>query len=746
MEMNTEWQISTDHFDSAEIVANGNKFMTGNGYLGYRGTLDEFVADDFVGVNLLGLYDQQGDRWRESVNAPNPFYLQIATGDTKDAVSVKTTPIKSHYQWLDLHHGVHHRKTIFKLPSDNELTLASERLISAADDHLLAQKVTVTVKHPIMLTLKTIIDTKVWDINGPHLKTLVPLSLTNGKGYFAETGEGEQLAIGAMTSDLHSAKSIDVTDKVISGGRMWQFLALPGERYSFEKQAVVFTSHDMKPSLFDQTIERHLAMWPDYQTCLLRQREIWLQRWQNCDVQIVGDPVAQKALRYSIYQLQIIAPHQLDISIPARGLSGQTYKGAIFWDTEMFMLPFFLRNDPAVARRLINYRINTLPAAQKKAHDYGYQGAFYAWESQELGQDGTSDYNVTDVFTGRPMRTFFRDKQIHISAAVAYGIWSTYQFTNDLTLLVEGGAEVLIEAAKFYYSYAYWSPMRHQYELLDVLGPDEYHERVNNNAYTNKMAEYTVQVALQAAKIIQENNPIEYQKLVQQTDLETWQSRFQDFMQHLYLPQPDDKGIIPQFDHYFELENVKVADVKERLLNPNEYWGGAYGVASQTQVIKQADVIFMMMLFGADYANEILRKNWEYYEPRTEHGSSLSASVYAIVACQIGKADWAYPYFLKSASVDLTGDSKQFAGGIYIGGTHPAASGGAWMAVVQGFCGLRQVKNHLTVNSQLPKKWKSVSFKVNFRGDWFQAKVTHDSAIIKKVKKALTIKRFQSIL
>lgn len=176
-----------------------------------------------------------------------------------------------------------------------------------------------------------------------------------------------------------------------------------------------------------------------YEALLKEHAENWERKWERSDVVIHGDEEAQAALRYSLYQLHIISPgHSEKLSIPARGLSGQVYKGAVFWDTEMFMLPFYLHTQPEIARNLLMYRVHTLDGARRKAAEYGYEGAFYAWESQETGDDACTLFNVNDVFTGRPLRTYFRDKQVHISADVAYGIWQYYLFTGDGSLLLEG--------------------------------------------------------------------------------------------------------------------------------------------------------------------------------------------------------------------------------------------------------------------------------------------------------------------
>jgi len=460
----------------------------------------------------------------------------------------------------------------------------------------------------------------------------------------------------------------------------------------------------------------------------------WENRWDISDVIIEGSEEDQLALRYSIYHLQIIAPsHSNKLSIPARGLSGQTYKGAVFWDTEIFMLPFFLHTSPEVANNLVNYRIRTLDGAREKAKYYGFKGAFYAWESHENGEDACSDFNVTDVFTGRPVKTYFKDKQVHISAAVAYAVWETYKFTGDIDMLLHGGAEVILECARFFYSYAYFKEDKDRFEILDVIGPDEYHERVNNSVYTSKMVYHTVEIALNTLELLKENYLVEYNELISKLNYSGEIESLIKFKEKLFVPEPSEKSlIIEQFDGYSRLEDCSLSEVKSRLLNPKEYWGGGHGVASDTQIIKQADVALMLYLFREDYSQEIKKSNWEYYEPRTEHGSSLSPCIYSLLSCEIGNPEWAYPFFVKTANVDLTGESKQFAGSIYIGGTHPAANGGAWMATILGFAGLRIKDGKISVNPKLPKKWNKLSFKVILKEEKYKIDITHNDYNVTK--------------
>ena len=245
------------------------------------------------------------------------------------------------------------------------------------------------------------------------------------------------------------------------------------------------------------------------------------------------------------------------------------------------------------------------------------------------------------------------------------------------------------------------------YDLLDVMGPDEYHEHVKNNAYTNEMARMTLNYAVEVCR-----------KYLPETD-EAELMHFADAAKHLKHQAPDPKtGLIEQFDGYFKLENVLVPEVRSRLIDPREYWGGAYGVAAQTQVIKQADVIALLYMLG-QYPAGIIAANYDYYEPRTEHGSSLSACMYALCACAIGRPAAAYPLFLKSAEADIVGGGKQWAGLVYIGGTHPAAAGGAYMVLLYGFLGLRFEDGKPTLHPRLPEGWKKVQLQVHWQGkDW----------------------------
>ncbi|WP_339219007.1 glycosyl hydrolase family 65 protein [Paenibacillus sp. FSL H8-0332] len=736
-----DWKVSECGFDAGRMTTNGNKYMIGNGYMGYRGVLEEYGKDQLAAVTLAGVYDRSGDKWREPVNAPNGLYTVIICDGIKLSV-LETEPLE-HTQSLDLRSAIHRRETMFDIRGGGRVTLTAERFVSMNQLHLLAARWTLHCTVDCRIGIMTGIDGAIWDINGPHLSEQQSSSAGGVLLSTAVTGElGQQVAVAELIAfgTAEQAKRVDAVIE-LDGGTALRHISIEakaGETYTWCKYAAVFTGLDGEGDPEEdgpderavQTVQEAAAT--GYGGLLEAHRRKWAERWSRSDCVIEGDDEAQFALRFSMYQLLIIAPTLSEkVSIPARGLSGQVYKGAVFWDTEMFMLPFFLHSDPEIARNLMMYRIHTLDGARRKAEEYGYLGAFYAWESQDSGDDACTLFNVNDVFTGRPMRTYFRDKQIHISADVVHGLWQYVTFTGDDSILADGGAEVIWECARFFYSYAYYNPVKQRYELLDVTGPDEYHERVNNNAFTSAMVQETLKIALQTAERLQDKYPAMYNGLAESYTDGPFLDEFTDMLAQLYVPQPDPNTlVIEQFGRYLQLEDVSLAELKARVIHPNEYFGGGNGLATTTRILKQADVVLMLYLFKGQFSKDVKRVNWEFYEPRTEHGSSLSACIYALVAADIGLPDWGYPYFMRTATVDLTGESKQYVGDLYIGGTHPAANGGAWMAVVLGFAGLQYDGESAILNPSLPQAWESVELPVVLRGGSFRLRISREEITV----------------
>ncbi len=700
-----DFTIIETGFHKEKIEDNGNKFLIGNGYMGIRGTLEEFTKEQLVAINLAGIYDQVGDGWREPLNAPNALYATFSI-DGEAFHIMEKDPIE-HELILNYEEAILKRRTLWQT-TKGQICLETERFVDMEKPHFLHQKYSVTADYACQLEVYAGIDGDIWDIYGPHYTNIAfsILDKTGNKVRVEASTQNQKETVWVEDIIETSAQIAKILPEPMRILRKIKANLVPDKSFSYTRQIKIYTSKDVK-------IESESGSYKEERSTHIAY---WKKLWETSKVTIEGDDVAMEALNYSLYHLLSIAPrHSSGLSIAARGLSGQTYKGAVFWDTEMFMLDFFLYTQPQVAKSLLKYRIDTLQGAIQKAKDYGYDGAFYAWESQEGGFDACSDYNVTDVFTGRPMRTFFKDKQIHISGAIAYGIMQYVNVSGDKTLLVDGGLKTIIECAKFYYGLLIKKVSSETYELHDVIGPDEYHERVNNNGYTNRIAKFTFETAYKLLADLQELGQEVVNQIKGSYDVDCLKENFLDAAKHLYLPEPDEVGIIEQFDGYKTLEDVSVEDVKKRLLHEKEYWGGAYGVASHTQIIKQADVVTWLTLFSNDFSRKIMKANWQYYEPRTEHGSSLSACMYAWLACLCDMQEKAYPFFIKSAMADLKGGGKQWAGLVYIGGTHPAAAGGAYMTAIHGFAGLTFEDGQIRLNPKFPKSFTRMEFKIAYR-------------------------------
>lgn len=721
--------ITEKGFQPDKVEFFGSKFLMGNGYLGYRGTLEEDTREQLAACTLSELYDQNADKWREPVNAPNPLFIRTSFQGRR--LSVREFSPKSHTQSLLLDKGAHERRTEFELHG-GEVEIKCLRFASMAQRHLLAARYSVCAGQSGTVSIAVAIDKDIWDLNGPHLHGETLCHRENGVLlYRAKTGElGVDLAVAQRIcckgAQVEETPEGFLVQKELSAGESLTVTIIcgiykstdPDTEDCFESAAELAGSAD-----FDKAFEAHCKAWEEL--------------WEQTLVKIEGDEEAELALRHSTYLLLCSTPfHTSRVAIPGRGLSGQVYKGAMFWDTELYMLPLFLTTLPNAARNLVKYRINTLEGARRKAKEYGYRGAFYAWESQETGDDGCTEYNINDIFTGRPIRTYFRDKQVHISADVAYGIWKYYKVTGDIGLLLEGGMEVMLECMRFLYSYSYFKSDKRRYELLDVTGADEYHERVNNDAYTNALTRKMLGETLCVLSMLERDYPREYQELLSRLDFYGDIPALEDFLKRLY--DPTDKaqgGVIEQFDGYFKLEDVTPKELYQRILKENEYLGSPVGLAVNTQMIKQADVVLLTALFPEKYPVSQIRENFAYYEPRTEHGSSLSTCIYALAAARCGMLTYAYRYFMQAAAIDLNGGYKLYVGDLYIGGTHPAAGGGSYMVAVYGFGGLSMDGDAISLSPKLPQKWRAMLFTACHLGQRYSIRLTREKAEVKAAGK-----------
>ncbi len=398
----------------------------------------------------------------------------------------------------------------------------------------------------------------------------------------------------------------------------------------------------------------------------------------------------------------------------------------------MFNLPAFLHTAPDIARNILVYRWRTLDGARRKARRLGYEGAYYAWISGTTGDELCPDFFFDDVITGRPIRNHFNVWQMHVSPDIALTVDRYWAATGDDDFIVEHGAEIVFEVATFLASFAKFVAHRDRYEMIRLLGPDEWHENVDNDVYTNRVSELALAAALRVHTWMSDHHPA---RLAELDAGPARRARWQDVHDKLHVPEPDpDTELIEQFDGFFALEDTRPDVLRARLIDPSEYWGWPNGVAVHTQVSKQPDVV---QLFAVDPSAtvDVQLANYEYYEPRCAHGSSLSHSVHATVACRLATLrpdllDQALDYFIDTATLDLDATQHATVGGTFIGGMHTAANAGAYQTAVFGFGGVSIDDGCVRLDPALPASWTALTYSLIVRGQRLDVTVGHDGSVV----------------
>lgn len=411
------------------------------------------------------------------------------------------------------------------------------------------------------------------------------------------------------------------------------------------------------------------------------QVQYFSEFWQASDIEITGNPILQKGIRFNLFHLYQNAGRDGLTNFAAKGLTGEGYEGHYFWDTEMYILPFFIYTQPQIAKQLLNYRVSILPKAQDRAKEMAQvSGALFAWRTIN-GEEASAYYPAGTA-------------QIHINADIAYAFQLYEQVTGDQQFITESGAEVIVETARFWMNYGSW--IGDDFCINGVTGPDEYTALVNNNYYTNKMAQNNLRYAVTLA-----------QRLNSVTKKE-W-SAWQKAAEGMKLPYDHQKQLIKQDDTFFEKAKWPFEETPKEnyplLLHYHPM------IIYKHQVCKQADALLAEMLFPQDYSVEQIKRDYQFYEGVTTHDSSLSRSVFSILASRTKQVDKAYSYFMDTALMDLTdlqGNAKD--------GIHAANMGGSWLSIIYGFAGLSSTGQTIQLENHLPKEIETLSFKLNIQG------------------------------
>ena len=717
--MTDTWIISEDAFDPKKQHHKETIFTVGNGYLCTRGAFEEGYPGDHRATFIHGVFDEAPIVFTELANAPD--YLPIIIYLNGERFSLDSGAIESFQRTLDLRTGLLTRVVRWRSPSGMVATLTFERFASLADERLLYIRCRVTPEFAGTVEFRA-------GLNGNmHNEGLVHWNwLGQGKRddviylHNRTRKSGIEIATAMQIANVVGREIVsEDCDVENAPTRMVRFEALPGQIVGIDKRVAVFTSRDVESSEVVNAAVNRVRAGAGWESALEASEQAWAEEWKRTDVVIEGDDEAQISIRFNLFQMLIAAPRHDDrVNIGAKTLSGFGYRGHSFWDTEIFMLPLFIYTAPHIAKNLLNYRYRNLAGARRKAQANGFEGAQFPWESADTGDEATPTWAPHFADRTKLVRIWTGEIEIHISADIAHAAYQYWQATGDDEWFIAQGAELVLDTAKFWASRAGWNAEADRYEYNDVIGPDENHEHVDNNAYTNRMAQWNLQSALDVIEWLKGGAPEKARELIGRLDLnerrlENWRAVIEKIYLHI-----EPSGLIEQFEGYYQRKYIDLAALEPRAKSAQEIFG--IEGANDIQIIKQPDVLMMQYVLREHYSDEAVRVNYDYYNPRTDHtyGSSLGPSIMAIMACDVGKPDDAYEHFIRAVRADLR-DARGNAGD----GIHAASAGGTWQAVVFGFGGLRVTSDGWTTKPRLPHHWKRLAFKFFHRGKMYEVEL-----------------------
>ncbi len=677
-------------------------FTTSNGYLAVRGTHPE-RPDGLAATYLAGVFTDDGLGFRTLASCGDVLGIKLRANGK--ALHPWHRAVVHFERVFDLNRYIVTRTITWQVSSRARVTATTEHTCSLADRRVVLQRYQVRAEGAavdIHLTAEATLRAKT---RGEHL-------LTGFRS--AESSDGTTTTAQTRAGDYRIAQHACVTVVGARGpecrtgraGAHWtlQTKLRPGRPITLAK-FVAFAADRDAGSDFAAVAARagQAAARHGFERMCKRHAGAWRRLWRDCDIRIEGDDENLLGLRYTVAQLMAHTPRDDDrAGLAAKPLCAEGYRGHVFWDTDLFMTPAVTALRPDLGRHLANYRYEMLEGARRNAAKWNYAGAWYPWESADDGTEVTAAYWLHA--DGRRMPITCWKHEIHSVCDVAYAAWDFYRATGDRDWLLSKGVEILVETARYWASRSLYNRRERRYEIHDVCGPDEGHERTNNCAYINVLAAWNIDRALVALNLLRNDRPAAYRTFCERLRLDDEeQAGLRGVGAQMYIPQDTKTGWYRQFDGFEDLLFVDPATVQERYEEPPD--------AEETQAVKQADVVMLLHLFRDRLSREQMLVNWDYYVPRTVHNTSLSAATHAAVAARIGLVETARRYFTQAANMDRKnwrGDSDR--------GLHGAAMGGAICAVVFGFGGLVFHEDHLGVDPILPAGWRRLRIPFTYQG------------------------------
>ena len=734
------WLIEEDVFDPAHTGKCESIFAQGNGYLNLRCAPEETYIATNRGAFITGTFDKaMADEVTELPNLPDITAMELTADGERFTLAQGET--QQYSRVLDLRTGEVRRRVRWRSPGGRELELTFRRFVSLDNEHIAALSVDVTpLSGPLTLRLESGVSSRSSNSGSQHL-TEGEMRLLDGRILRLTSCTG-QSKVPVCVHSLHRfsvepRQSLPVMQRRRFVMR-YDFSLQKGETLHLEKLACYHTGRDVPFTAYGEqngTTDGHLVAEAGerlalsladtgYEKLLAASAARWARYWQENDVRVDSpDVLDQLGLRFALYHLHImIKRDDSRVGIGAKGMTGEGYKGHSFWDTEMFLLPHYLLTDPAAARTLLTYRFRSLPGAFSKAAENGYKGAMFPWESA-WPDDGevTPLFGGADILTGKSIPILTGMIEHHVTAYVAWGVCLYYQATGDDDFMEKYGCELLLETGRFWESRLEWRQEANRYEIRDVIGPDEYKEHVDNNAFTNYLAAFAMERAARCIDEMGEKWPSAQAKLAARYDLPALSSALREKAGKLYLPQPNADGLVPQNDQYLHLEAIDLTKYKRQQGVSSIYEDYSPIQMNRLMVSKQADLVMLLRVLPELFDEETRRKNFVFYESRTLHDSSLSHGQHCILAAWEGLTEMALSLYRSAVAIDLGPNLSSSDDGI-----HSASMGNIWQCVVCGFAGLKWHADGLSLENHLPQGWRSIAFSVVWRGARLAVTVTPD--------------------
>ncbi|HEY2580352.1 MAG TPA: glycoside hydrolase family 65 protein [Mucilaginibacter sp.] len=735
-----EWKIIEHSFNPHHNKISESIFSLGNGRMGQRANFEEaYSGETLQGNYVAGVYYPDKTRvgwWKNGypeyfakvLNAANWIGIDIIIGD--EQLDLAKCTVSDFRRELNMKEGYLKRNFTAKTADGKLVKVESVRFCSMAEDESGAIKYSITfLNYSGKVAITPFVDgdvvnkdsnydEKFWD---EVKKETWP---TSGYLQMRTKKTGFEVATGM---EFHILKNGNVINPKASQIEKEKYIASKVQVEVREEQTITIYKYAANLSsqnyaadeLAGKVKETLLRITKKgFETLLAEQAAAWAKKWQHNDIIIEGDESAQQAIRFNIFQLNQTYTGEDDrLNIGPKGFTGEKYGGSTYWDTEAYCVPFYLSTaDPNVTRNLLLYRYKQLGKAIENAKLLGFTNGAALYPMVTM--DGTECHNEWEI-------TF---EEIHRNGAIAYAIFNYTHYNGDEAYLVDYGLEVLIAIARFWSQRVNWSNDKKQYVMLGVTGPNEYENNVNNNWYTNKLAIWCMEYTMEVIGKVKKRDREKYDALIKKIsfDESSETRKFTHIVENMYFPFDDDKLVFLQQDGYLDKEQILVKDLPDSERPINQKW--SWDRILRSCYIKQADVLQGIYFFEDEFDIGTIRRNFDFYEPRTVHESSLSPCVHAILAAKIGDKDRAYEFYLRTARLDLDDYNNDTEDGCHI-----TSMAGTWMSIVQGFGGMRVRFGRLSFQPFLPAKWKSFSFNVGFRDTLLNVKISKDSVRLKNL-------------